>query len=116
MGTANRSAASDGTPTFGLEWTLGDRLGKSLKYAGMKSQDMADIIGVARNTISNYLNDHTEPSKLAIKEWALRTGVPIEWLQTGEVTDPNQRTSDYKSAGSVVYMADFRARTTGVAS
>lgn len=73
-------STGDNTPS-GPEWTLGDRLGKSLRYAGMKAQDMADIIGVARNTISNYVNDHTEPSKLALKEWALRTGVSVEWLE-----------------------------------
>lgn len=45
---------------------------------------------------------------------------PVEfygrYIAVGPDMDPNPSHSDYKSAGSVAYMADFRARTTGVAS
>jgi len=46
MGNAQRKE----TPS--LDWTLGDRLGKSLKFAGVSAQDMAEYLGVARNTVS----------------------------------------------------------------
>ena len=102
MGNAQRKE----TPS--LDWTLGDRLGKSLKFAGVSAQEMADYLGVARNTVSNYVNDHTMPSKLARKEWALRTGVSLDYLENG--TDPtNMPPLDYKAAGSVTHV-DFAAR------
>lgn len=48
---------------------------------------MADYLGVARNTVSNYLNDHTAPSKLARKEWAMRTGVPLSYIENGTMPE-----------------------------
>lgn len=61
-------------------WTLGDRLRKARTWAGIERADMADDIGVTDRTISNYELDSTRPPKLVIKQYALRTGVPIEWL------------------------------------
>lgn len=74
------------TPT----WTLGDRLRKARDVAGITSQDMADRLGVSRNTITNYENDHTSPSVLAVRAYASETGVDIEWLY-GTTTDARSR-------------------------
>lgn len=65
------------------EITLGDRLGIALKYAGIGVQDMAAYLGVSRNTISNYTGGHTHADKRTLMLWAMRTGVDLEWLQTG---------------------------------
>lgn len=45
---------------------------------------MADILGVSRNTVSNYLHGRTRPPQLTLRVWAMRTGVPLAWLVTGE--------------------------------
>lgn len=68
-----------------LAFTLGDRLAKALAVANMSNQDMAEALDVSRNTVSNYINGNTHPKRLYLKEWAVRTGVPPEWLETGHV-------------------------------
>lgn len=60
-----------------------DRLGKALQHAGVSVQAMADELGVSRNTVGNYLNRRTEISRSGLIVWALRTGVPMQWLETG---------------------------------
>lgn len=70
-------------------WDMPDRLGKTLKHAGVKAGDMAEYLGVSRNTVGNYTNGRTVPDKRTLRLWAMRTGVPLEWLETGEYsTDP----------------------------
>lgn len=75
------STARENTPQpwAGLAFTRADRLEKSLSYANVSHQDMADALGVSRQTIGNYTSGRTTRiPKLALKEWALRTGVPLE--------------------------------------
>lgn len=67
-----------------LAFGLQDRLAKSLHVAGLNNLDMAEALEVSPNTISNYVNGNTQPRKLYLREWALKTGVPLEWLLTGE--------------------------------
>lgn len=78
-----------------LRFGLGDRLAKSLHVAGITSNDMADELEVSRTTISNYLNDRTHPKRLYLRMWALKTGVPIEWLETGQLPEsPDSKKAD----------------------
>jgi transcriptional regulator with XRE-family HTH domain len=64
------------------EWTLGWRLQRALAHAEIGAQEMADELGVTRSTISRWMHDRgAEPRAIYIKQWALRTGVPVEWLQ-----------------------------------
>lgn len=65
------------------EWTIGDRMRKSLHHSDVGVQEMADYLGVARNTVSNWINGHIEPSLQTLRLWSMRTGVPLEWLRTG---------------------------------
>lgn len=69
-------------------FTFADQLGKALHVSGVSNQAMADALGVSRTTISNYTSGRTAPSKLQLKEWALKTGAPLEWLKTG--IDPTE--------------------------
>ena len=76
------------------EWTQGDRLAKALRARGISNQEMADFLGVSRNTIGNYIHDKRKVPKAVLRVWALRTGLPLGWLQTGIVPedgdDPDQ--------------------------
>lgn len=63
------------------EWDLVDRLRKSLRHAGLHLHEMADYLGVSRNSVSNWMNGNYRPSQPALKLWAMRTGVPYEWLR-----------------------------------
>ena len=77
-----------------LQFGLADRLAKSLHVAGMTNLDMAKVLEVSPNTVSNYINGNTQPRKLYLREWALKTGVPLEWLKTGIDTTENPHPHD----------------------
>lgn len=101
------------------EWTMGDRLGKALGHAGIGVGEMADYLGVSRNTVGNYINDRRSIPRPTLMLWAMRTGVPLEWLESGEMggstpppnpgpgkqTEAMKRLTDAKKAGT-------RQRTT----
>lgn len=78
------TSMSSGQPSRIPQWTLADRMGKSLKTAGMSVHDMCDYLSVSRNTISAWINGRTPPSVQTVRLWALRTGVPYEWLTEGK--------------------------------
>jgi transcriptional regulator with XRE-family HTH domain len=61
-------------------WDLADRMRKSLRHADIGVQEMADYLGVARNTVSTWINGRIEPSTQTLRLWAMRTGVSYKWL------------------------------------
>lgn len=77
--THTHTQAEDAPWTF----TFADRLQKALRVADMSIEDMAETLDISRNTVGSYLAGKTVPSRLATREWAARTGVPLEWLLTG---------------------------------
>lgn len=72
--------AATGVP----EWDVADRMRKALRTSGMSVQDIADYLGVSRNTVSTWINGRIRPNKQSLRLWALKTGVPFEWLETGD--------------------------------
>ena len=66
------------------EFDLADRMRKALRTSGVSVQDMADYLGVARNTVSTWINGKITPSVQTQRLWALRTGTPYEWIHDGE--------------------------------
>jgi transcriptional regulator with XRE-family HTH domain len=71
------------------EWTLADRLGKSMRDADFSVQEMADYFEVNRNTIGGWINGRVKPDIESVRQWGVRTGVPYEWLITGEAPSPD---------------------------
>jgi transcriptional regulator with XRE-family HTH domain len=65
-------------------WTLGWRLLRALAWAGLTAEQMADELGIHRTTVSRWTHDRGRPTKGYLKLWALRCGVPYEWLVSGE--------------------------------
>lgn len=65
-------------------WTVGDRLRKAREHAGLKQQELADAIGIARGSVTNYESDKHPPRKIVLNAWAMATGVSPVWLETGE--------------------------------
>lgn len=63
-------------------------MAKSLRAAGISVQAMADYLGVARNTVGTWTGDKIKPGKQTLRLWALRTGVPLEWLEAGNLPHP----------------------------
>lgn len=79
-------------------WTLGDRMHKALRSADMGVSEMADYLGVARNTVSTWIHDKIRPSKQTLRLWSMRTGVSLTWIETGQCPqqDSNLQPTDYQ--------------------
>lgn len=99
-------------PTFGVpEWTLGDRLGKSLDFAEIGIAEMADYLGISRNTVGNYVADRTRIPNPTLTLWAMRTGVPKAWIETGDTPPhgdggtPLSATNGYRTTRSALSKA-----------
>lgn len=69
----------------GLEWDLQDRLAKSLRASKKSVAQIAADLDVHRNTVSNYLSGRIVPDRRSRLAWAMATGVPAQWLETGEM-------------------------------
>lgn len=67
------------------EWDLADRLVKALRVGDVGKGEMAEHLGVNPNTVGNYVSGRTKPSRAVLRVWAMRCGVPLEWLLTGQV-------------------------------
>lgn len=65
-----------GVPVF----DVADRMRKALRHSGLGVQEMADYLGVARNSVSNWINGRFPPSTQTLRLWALKTGVSYGWL------------------------------------
>ena len=72
-------------PTF----QLGDRMALALRDSGHSVNDAAEYLGVNRHTVSRWLNGIIAPTLATQRLWALWTGVPLAWLQTGERPSTN---------------------------
>lgn len=70
-------------PTF----DQADRLAKARKHAGMDQAGLADAIGISRNSVGNYESGKTAPRPIVLRAWAMATGVPVEWLEHGQLPD-----------------------------
>lgn len=76
------------TPAFVVEWTMGERLRKSMTNAGFAAYQVAAALGCKRWTVNQWLNDHREPDRRTLILWALLTETPLEWLETGAEAPP----------------------------
>ena len=74
-----------GTPSIPPE-TIGDRMRRALRKENISVQEMAEYLGVSRNTVGTWINDHIRPSEQTFKLWAMRTGVPLQWLKEGDAS------------------------------
>ena len=64
-------------------WTLGDRLRKARDAAGLNQDQLADELGISRRSITNYERGQATPIRSILIVWAMRCGVPFEWLADG---------------------------------
>lgn len=69
-------------------WDLHDRLGKALRDSGLGVSDMAEQLGVSRETIGRWVNGRGAPKRGSLVAWASVTGVDFRWLETGENQAP----------------------------
>lgn len=99
------------TDTANAQWEAlaphqGDWMKKALDVAGISAKSMAEYLGVEPETVSRWLNRKRSPSLQTLRLWAMRTGIPMSYLQTGIIPedpdngsrlgDLNSRPSHYK--------------------
>lgn len=82
---------SESAGEYEPEFDLGDRMRKALRHAGLETQEMADYLGVSRNSVSNWINGRNRPNRPALRLWAMRCGVSHAWLTTGAVSAGGSR-------------------------
>lgn len=81
------SFAHEGDLTSKWSFGLPDRLAKALDVAGITNTEMAEYLGVSPNTIGNYTSGRTAPKKQTLRLWAMRTGAPLAWIETGAINE-----------------------------
>jgi len=90
-----------------LEFDLADRMRRALRVSDVGVQEMADYLGVARNTVSTWINGRIIPNKQTLRLWAMRTAVPFAWLETGTMPEDGNGPNDGLNAN----VASRHART-----
>lgn len=62
------------------EFEMRHRMELALEYGSVTVSTMARHLGISRTTVSNYLHGRTQPRRSDLIAWALRCGVPFDWL------------------------------------
>lgn len=62
---------------------LKHRLLIAREFAGLEQSQLAELIGVARNTISNAERGVVKPRKITLNAWAHVCNVDRDWLEHG---------------------------------
>lgn len=63
--------------------TFGVRLKSLLMHTGMTATELADRLGVSRQSVSFWTTDRNQPSAEKTQKIADMFGVPVMWLRTG---------------------------------
>lgn len=91
MTMTNRDQA-DGTEV--PEWTLGDRISKARRHAGLEQGDLASACGVSRPLVSLWENDKAMPRFDHVLTIAQVTNVDIGWLADAPTRTGSRTTLD----------------------
>lgn len=70
-------------------FTLGDRLRKARELAGLTQTQLAASLGIGRRSVSRYEDGDKEPKRGVVMAWSMATGVPLVWLQSGQLPTMN---------------------------
>ncbi len=65
----------------------GDWMRKALTVHGLTNKEMAEYLEVDAATVSRWINGKQPANKQTLRLWALRTGVPLSYLETGIIPD-----------------------------
>ena len=63
---------------------MADRLRKAREAAGLEQAQLGELMAYSRQAISSAERGVTTPRRIVLRAWAMATGVPVEWLETGE--------------------------------
>jgi transcriptional regulator with XRE-family HTH domain len=66
------------------QFVLPDRLRKAREVAQLRQADLAEYTGMSRAAIASYEQGTVQPRLGVLRLWAMRTGVPLDWLRYGD--------------------------------
>lgn len=69
-------------------WTLQDRIAKARNHAGLNQGELAEKLGVSRNTLNRWENGSRNPSVKNLQALAEVTGVPLGWFYQEDNSEP----------------------------
>jgi len=102
------TALRGATPIF----TLSDRLRKAREYSGLAQHELAALMGVSRNTVSNAERGSHSVNKPVLIAWAYFTGTDLGWLTNDgqELVTCAPRDSNPEPSGSALDCAECASR------
>lgn len=83
----------------------------ALEYGSVSVNDIARELGISRTTVSNYLHGRTTPRRGDLIAWAMRCGVPFDWLVNGDLIEDDEVVEDAPTKKPVA--KPKRTRKTG---
>jgi len=92
------------------EWEKRHRLIRAREWAGLEQAELARELGVSRNTVSNAERGRSEPRRSLVMAWAMRTGVDLRWLETGQAGPSSTPPDSVRPLGLEPRTQWFRAR------
>jgi transcriptional regulator with XRE-family HTH domain len=69
-------------------FTVADRLRKAREVTGMDQAEFAEHAGLSRTGVSKAERGESTPRRSTLKLWALASGVPLYWIETGVAPSP----------------------------
>ncbi len=79
-------------------WTVGDRMRKARREAGLERKAIAEYLGVTPSAVSRFELRKNAPRLGTLRLWAQRCDVPLQWLIYGEIPPgPKARSEGSKS-------------------
>lgn len=69
--------------------TLPIRLRAAREQTGLGQMEFADRAGLSRAGVSNAERGESTPRRSTLKLWALASGVPVQWIETGTAPSPD---------------------------
>jgi DNA-binding XRE family transcriptional regulator len=60
------------------------RLRIAREYAGLEQEELSELSGISRSTISSAELGKKRPHRTTLNAWALACGVPASWIKTGQ--------------------------------
>lgn len=63
---------------------LRHRLRIAREFAGYEQEELAELIGVARNTVGNAELGRVKPRRITLRAWAFHCAVPLSWIEGGD--------------------------------
>lgn len=83
-------------------FTIHDRLRKAREEAHLSQTELAETIGISRQSVSNHETGATTHIKrIVLNQWALACGVPLDWLRESPKDGPDRPRSQSRCIGRV---------------